>query len=1002
MILLAVAVLLAGGLLFVKYRLEGLRAAVQAQAESRVGASLNVGSVLVNGLRGLRIDDFRLLSEAADGPRVEITVPNAYVFINAVDLLYGQITIDRVQVERARIEISRPPKGEWFRGEWVRETGARAMPAGALPGWTSAVAFRVIGHDCTLLVNNVVGDTSLELAALSFDLSRLIESTDIRAKCSGALGGAPDKILQLDLRYASLEDFDLRAQCDQLSADDVNVFLPAPQQFVRTGSAQPNIRLAGYPNKTLVVSLEMPFAGLTVRGQPEMFRPATGTLTALANYNTETHLLTLTTAQASAEQLGGRIEGTISFADSLPVLDLRAEANQLPIKEGISYLLQEEVEKYGEMTLNLEEPYQLLARLEGPTDAPAISAEANVQAGALTFLPNDPRLPSADLKIGLMKLTWRSGGELPQGTLNFSDGMIAHKSTGLKAQKINGTLTLDQGLLTLDPLSAEVTGNPFSGRAQCAIADRKVEFTASGGVSDIEKLAFSQSIKDLALSGAITARCAGAVSEKRMVIDASADLTRAAVGFEWWFRKPAGIGAGIENIKLDMTPGKTLKITGQAAVDTTPLAAAFEFKRQSGKWRMQSVRVDAEPVDVSSAGKCLRVPYTASGGKGLKGYYDWKRLPDTVNGRISRVGGYFDDIAFLPDGLSVPLRCKNVQVDAVIDDSSETVRTGSITVTAEEGFIPSLGQKWILPLRDKAEEEAEKAAKAAQGIIEPPRTWTFVLAAKQLEMLPWKGTEFTGEAFDTPEESGLRHFAANIESGSIEGSYIMQKAENIGVLSAKWNEIPAVYIVRHLNLPEALTGTMTGGVDYTIDHDDPGTLKGKGSFDIRNGQLNTAVLVAHYAESLRGDTFSFPPVLLFSRFKSSVEMTGDLIKTPDAMIESPGISVLANGQFITDGDMDYELKIRVSPETAMQIPILRASFNVEGHRLTQNQIELVFHVKGPTFNPSSRVKGLPPVGVTLVSGAAELTSEAFKVIDIPRQILMDLFRIGGGIVGVGK
>jgi hypothetical protein len=86
----------------------------------------------------------------------------------------------------------------------------------------------------------------------------------------------------------------------------------------------------------------------------------------------------------------------------------------------------------------------------------------------------------------------------------------------------------------------------------------------------------------------------------------------------------------------------------------------------------------------------------------------------------------------------------------------------------------------------------------------------------------------------------------------------------------------------------------------------------------------------------------------------------------------------------------------------MQIPILRASFNVEGHRLTQNQIELVFHVKGPAFNPSSRVKGLPPVGVTLVSGAAELTSEAFKVIDIPRQILMDLFRIGGGIVGVGK
>lgn len=1003
MILLTLTVLLAAGLLFVKYKLEGLRAAVQAQAEARVGARLEVGGVLVNGLRGLRIDDFHLLSEPADGPRVEISVPNAYIFVDAVDLIYGHVTIDRIQIERARVEVSRPENGEWFKKEWLKGFGTEATSTGFMPGLGSSVAFRILGKECSFRANNVVGDTSVELTNFNFDFSRLIDSTDIRAKCSGLIDGDPGKNVQLDLRYSAIEDFDLRAQCDQLTADDVNVFLPSPQQFVTAGSARPSIRLAGYPNKTLVLSLEAPFEEISVRDQPEMLKPATGTLTALANYSIETHLLTLTTAQAAANQLGGRIEGTISFAGPLPQLDLRMEADQLPVKEAIGYLLRKEVDQFGEMNLELQEPYKVEVRLQGPTNHPTITAAADVQAGALTFLPEDQRLPSVDLKIGLVKLAWESGQPFPSGTLNFADGAIMHKSSGIKAQNIAGTLVLEQGVLTVDPLSAEVTGNPFSGRAQFSVADRKLDFSASGAISDIEKITFSKSIKDFAVAGAMTARCTGTLTEKRYVIDAAADLTQAKINFEWWFEKPAGIGSSIQNIHLDMTPKKSLKITGKAAVDTTPLDAALNFKYQGGKLRMQSVRVDADPVDVTSAGKCIRIPYTASGGKGTKGYYQWDRVPNTEDGRISKVGGFFDDIAFLPNEAETPVRCKNVQIDALIDDSSETVKTGSITITAEEGYVPSLGVKWLLPLRSKEEEEKEKEEKRAlTGKDEPPRTWTYLLAAKKLEMLPWKGTEFTGEAFNTPEESGLRRFAANIDGGNIEGRFVMRDADNVMTLNAKWKEIPAVYIIRHLKLPELLTGTMTGNVEYTIDQDDPGTLKGSGFFDIRDGQFSADALLAQFGQQFRGDSFSLPHSLKFSRFKSDVEMSGDRVKTPNAVLNAQGISVKADGQFIIDGDMDYELKVAVAPETAVQIPILRDSFNIEGHRLTQNQIELGFRIKGPTFNPSSQVKGLPPMGVTLVSGAAELTSEAFKVIDIPRQILVDLFKIGGGIVGAGK
>jgi len=56
----------------------------------------------------------------------------------------------------------------------------------------------------------------------------------------------------------------------------------------------------------------------------------------------------------------------------------------------------------------------------------------------------------------------------------------------------------------------------------------------------------------------------------------------------------------------------------------------------------------------------------------------------------------------------------------------------------------------------------------------------------------------------------------------------------------------------------------------------------------------------------------------------------------------------------------------------------------------------------PAFNPKGEVSGMPPLGITLVSSALEATSDAIRVIDIPRKILADLFRIGGGLVGVTR
>ncbi|MGC8844492.1 MAG: hypothetical protein ACP5QY_01445 [Candidatus Hydrogenedens sp.] len=128
-------------------------------------------------------------------------------------------------------------------------------------------------------------------------------------------------------------------------------------------------------------------------------------------------------------------------------------------------------------------------------------------------------------------------------------------------------------------------------------------------------------------------------------------------------------------------------------------------------------------------------------------------------------------------------------------------------------------------------------------------------------------------------------------------------------------------------------------------------------------------------------------------------MEKDLVKTPNVQFRSEGLQINGSGQFIIDGDMDYDLSVTLSPQLASQIAVIRDSFNIRGHQIIQNPIQLGFRVHGPSFSPKGQVKELPPLVVTLVSGAAEITTEAFRVIDIPRKILVDLLKLGGGVLG---
>ena len=205
-----------------------------------------------------------------------------------------------------------------------------------------------------------------------------------------------------------------------------------------------------------------------------------------------------------------------------------------------------------------------------------------------------------------------------------------------------------------------------------------------------------------------------------------------------------------------------------------------------------------------------------------------------------------------------------------------------------------------------------------------------------------------------------------------------------------------------MKFPELLDGTATGQVHYKVDNDDPSTLSGEGHFEILNGRFSADVLAQLFKEQLTSEKFTLPPSLEFSRLSADIGFNGDTVTTKNILLESKDIKVTGEGNYVSDGDMHYSVQVSISPEAAQRMPALLKHFNIKGHQLTRNNIKLAFSIDGPTFHPSGAVTKTPSVYVTLVSGAGEMADQVVNALDTPRQILIDLVKIFGGIVGPGK
>ena len=197
--LFLITILFAVGALIIKYKLESFRTQVQEEAQRRMGSGLQLGNVMVNGLRGLRIDNLDVELPARGGPRCRVQAPSAYIYIDIADLLYGQMTLDRVQVDDSTITV------EADRTAMISEHGVARWADDEL---LRLPAFRATGRDCTLLLKQP--GESIEIRDFFFDVSRMTDSPDLSAHVSGTLGGKAANQVDVRVRYSSPTDFDAR------------------------------------------------------------------------------------------------------------------------------------------------------------------------------------------------------------------------------------------------------------------------------------------------------------------------------------------------------------------------------------------------------------------------------------------------------------------------------------------------------------------------------------------------------------------------------------------------------------------------------------------------------------------------------------------------------------------------------------------------------------------------------------------------------------------------
>lgn len=230
------------------------------------------------------------------------------------------------------------------------------------------------------------------------------------------------------------------------------------------------------------------------------------------------------------------------------------------------------------------------------------------------------------------------------------------------------------------------------------------------------------------------------------------------------------------------------------------------------------------------------LPYAISGGTGTEAYLHWVKKSQSPEIIELTIGGLVDELTMLPEGAKQPITCKKCSRGHHGTQDRRRPH-GALEAPHHDGRAPPSARAGsCLPVRRMIHPSKSIRPWIATGATPFGRC--------PLVYPPWRGTAFTGEAYTRKHEKGFERFEARIDEGKIGGVYSSSNPDNINALNASWDNVPASHLLEHLKLPEIFTGTMTGGIQYSIDQDDSGTSRGR------------AILTWWMASSVR--TTSFP------------------------------------------------------------------------------------------------------------------------------------------------
>jgi hypothetical protein len=578
-VLFVIAAALMAAYLYISHEIDTFQDRALALIQERTNASISVGTANIGGLRSIRLNDVRLSYRTENGLLIEGDAPSVVAALNPIAWFDAGQMVSEFTVRGGTLRIDASgyePSEDKPDNAWIKR----------LPGLIEFENFAVI-------VNGLREDSAVEFAGVSAQLLKEQSGNALTAQFEGMYADDPAKALSGRIQYANIGDFKCELRMNALTAGDVNAFLPEEHHFTEAGQITPTLTVDAFPDATFAITLESEFDDITIRDQPEFVGPLSGHVSAFARYDRETRSLAIRTARVLADELQADLSGSLVFADDAHGIELELQASQLPVQAALEYYLPESLDEYGRIDIAFDAPELFAVTVSGTTDSYLVKATGRAPGATVSFSPEDELFPSGSLQLGAIEAGWDSDSETPFVNAAIRDGVVTHTGSGIEANRLSGSIRFNNNVLTIDPLTAEVFGEPFVSRAEYAVESETGTATLTGNLSKIEDTALATAIKETELSGAVDVNATATFADGIVTATGGVEATNTVIDYNWWFSKPAGIGARAE-AEVTFKPDEIITIVAKAEVASSNLDSRIEWHQQGGRWRLKSAKTTSD------------------------------------------------------------------------------------------------------------------------------------------------------------------------------------------------------------------------------------------------------------------------------------------------------------------------------------------------------------------------------------------------------------------------